>query len=55
MKISSDETSQELSKQARDYLKTFVYQHKDLIFQKNQRQVRLYFNFAYPPFQQSTS
>ncbi|MCL2699289.1 MAG: DUF5716 family protein, partial [Defluviitaleaceae bacterium] len=44
---------EELSKQARDYLKTFVYQHKDLIFQKNQRQVRLYFNFAYPPFQHS--
>ena len=43
----------DLSEQARDYLKTFVYQHKDLIFQKTQKQVRLYFNFAYPPFQHS--
>lgn len=46
-------SSEELSKQARDYLKIFVYQHKDLIFQKTQNQVRLYFNFAYPPFQHS--
>jgi len=49
MNISIDE----ISKQVRDYLKIFVYQHKDLIFQKTQKCVRLYFNFAYPPFQHS--
>ena len=38
-------------------LNAFVYQHKDLLFQKNiaTKPVRMYFNFAYPPFQRTVT
>lgn len=44
-----------ISKQDLDYLNSFMYQHKDLIFQKNTlcKPIKLYFNFTYPPFQHS--
>ncbi len=42
-----------LTQQVKDNIKAFVYQHKDLLFQKSQKPVRLYYNFAYPPFQQT--
>jgi len=36
---------------------SFAYMHRDMLFQKNIRSkpVKLYFNFAYPPFMQSVS
>ncbi|MCL2361307.1 MAG: DUF5716 family protein [Defluviitaleaceae bacterium] len=38
-------------------LSAFTYQHKDLLFQKNIRTkpVKLYYNFVYPPFQQTVT
>ena len=38
-----------------DQLTAFTYQHKDILFQKNIRTkpAKLYFNFVYPPFQQT--
>lgn len=34
-------------------LEAFAYQHKDLIFQnKSEKDIKLYFNFSYPPFKQ---
>ncbi|MDR1664141.1 MAG: DUF5716 family protein [Clostridiales bacterium] len=38
-----------------EMINAFAYQHKDILFQKNIRSkpVKLYFNFAYPPFQQT--
>ncbi|MCL2422171.1 MAG: DUF5716 family protein [Defluviitaleaceae bacterium] len=38
-----------------DQLMAFTYQHKDILFQKaiRSKPVKLYFNFAYPPFQQT--
>jgi molecular chaperone DnaK (HSP70) len=40
-----------------DQLQAFTYQHKDILFQKNIRlkPVKLYFNFAYPPFMQTVT
>ena len=40
-------------KQLNEHISAFTYQHKDLLFQKNitQKPIKLYFNFAYPPFQ----
>ena len=37
-----------------EQLATFTYQHKDILFQKpiRNKPAKLYFNFAYPPFQQ---
>lgn len=45
------------NKPVRDQLAAFAYQHKDILFQKNIRTkpVKLYFNFAYPPFQQTVT
>jgi hypothetical protein len=39
--------------QTREQLSAFTYQHKDLLFQKEiaKRDLKLYFTFAYPPFQ----
>lgn len=39
----------------RELTAAFTYQNKDALFQKaiNQRPLKLYFNFAYPPFQES--
>ncbi len=53
-----DETGvarEKIPRQTRDQLAAFVYQHKDLLFQKNilQKPVKLYFNFVYPPFQRA--
>ena len=44
-------------RQLQDQLQTFTYQHQDLLFQKaiRQKPAKLYFNFAYPPFQQTVS
>jgi len=38
-----------------EQLTAFAYQHKDILFQKNIRSkpAKLYFNFVYPPFQQT--
>ncbi|MCL2378752.1 MAG: DUF5716 family protein [Defluviitaleaceae bacterium] len=38
-------------------LTAFTYQHKDILFQKNIRTkpAKLYFNFVYPPFQQTVT
>jgi len=49
--ISKDE----ISEQDMGYINSFVYQHKDLIFQKNTltKPLKLYFNFAFPAFQHS--
>ena len=43
------------SKQINEQLSAFTHQHKNLLFQKNIRKqpVKLYFNFAFPPFQQT--
>ena len=44
-----------LGAQVRGQIEAFTYQHKDLLFQKDTtlKPVRLYFNFAYPPFQRN--
>ncbi len=35
-------------------IESFAYQHKDFLFQKQyEKAMKLYFNFAYPPFQKS--
>ena len=41
--------------QLHEQLTAFAYQHKDILFQKNIRTkpAKLYFNFVYPPFQQT--
>jgi len=41
--------------QLSEQLTAFAYQHKDILFQKNIRvkPAKLYFNFVYPPFQQT--
>ena len=43
--------------ESNEQLYTFAYQHKDILFQKNIRTkpIKLYFNFTYPPFQESVS
>ena len=43
------------TQQLNEHISAFTYQHKDMIFQKNitQKPIKLYFNFAYPPFQQA--
>ena len=40
-----------------EQLTAFTYQHKDILFQKNIRTkpAKLYYNFVYPPFQQTIS
>ncbi|MCL2527847.1 MAG: DUF5716 family protein [Defluviitaleaceae bacterium] len=50
--------SETISKDAlHGHLSAFTYQHKDILFQKNIRTkpAKLYYNFVYPPFQQSIS
>lgn len=44
-----------ISEQQREQIVIFAYQHKDMLFQKNSKfkPIKLYFNFAYPPFQQT--
>ena len=42
-----------LDKRTLDNLSAFSYQHRDLLFQKNKtKPVKVYYNFAYQPFQQ---
>jgi len=43
------------TRQLREHTSAFTYQYKDMLFQKNmnQKPIKLYFNFAYPPFQQT--
>ena len=43
------------ARQLGEQLTAFAYQHKDILFQKNIRAkpAKLYFNFVYPPFQQT--
>jgi len=42
-------------RQLQDQVMAFSYQHRDMLFQKNirTRPVKAYFNFTYPPFQQT--
>lgn len=44
-----------LKQPVQEQLQSFAWQHKDILFQKNIRvkPAKLYFNFAYPPFQQT--
>jgi len=44
-----------LTKQQHEQISAFAYQHKDMLFQKaiRAKPAKLYFNFAYPPFQQT--
>ena len=39
-----------LDKQQQSLLEVFSYKHKDLLFQNSGKAVKLYYNFAYPPF-----
>lgn len=50
-------SSLRLSSQIKEQLAAFSYQHKDLLFQKGilSKPVKLYFTFAYPPFQKTVS
>ena len=43
------------SRQLHENVLAFSYQHKDMLFQKNIRAkpIKMYFNFVYPPFQQT--
>ena len=43
------------SRQLQDQIMAFSYQHRDMLFQKNihTRPVKAYFNFTYPPFEQT--
>ncbi|MCL2190112.1 MAG: DUF5716 family protein [Defluviitaleaceae bacterium] len=54
--LAQDNISQ-LTKQMHEQIYAFVYQHKDMLFQKaiRTKPAKVYFNFAYPPFQQSLS
>ncbi|GHU73798.1 hypothetical protein FACS1894188_00250 [Clostridia bacterium] len=46
--------SPKISKQVKEQISSFTYQHKDLLFQKPlTKTIKLYFTFAYPPFQSS--
>ena len=49
------EEHQTITPQTEDLISAFSYQHKDLLFQKNidKKPLKLYFNFAYPPFQKT--
>ncbi|MCL1987563.1 MAG: DUF5716 family protein [Firmicutes bacterium] len=51
------QSKQELERIINEQLAAFTYQHKDILFQKaiRNKPVKLYFNFAFPPFQQTIS
>jgi molecular chaperone DnaK (HSP70) len=53
--LLAHQAEKSLSKQMAEQMSAFVYQHKDMLFQKNIRTkpVQLYFNFTYPPFRQT--
>ncbi len=53
----SHASSESLSQGAMEQLAVFTYQHKDLLFQKGlqQKPVKLYYNFSYPPFQKTVT
>jgi molecular chaperone DnaK (HSP70) len=53
--LNSKQLPATLGKQINEHISAFVYQHREMLFQKNIRTkpIKLYFNFAYPPFQQS--
>ncbi|MDR1559889.1 MAG: DUF5716 family protein [Clostridiales bacterium] len=53
MNLFLDYLPPRISKQEKSQLTGFLYQHKDLLLQKNNwsKPVKLYFNFAYPPAQ----
>jgi molecular chaperone DnaK (HSP70) len=52
-------TPQSLPQAVKEQLAAFTHQHKDLLFARNERDaakpVKLYFNFAYPPFQRTVT
>ena len=50
-----DTESEADARQLSEQLTAFAYQHRDILFQKNIRTkpAKLYFNFVYPPFQQT--
>ncbi|MCL2203957.1 MAG: DUF5716 family protein [Defluviitaleaceae bacterium] len=53
--LLAQQSVKQLSKQMTEQISAFVYQHKDMLFQKaiRTKAAKLYFNFAYPPFQQT--
>ena len=53
--VVSQVTSSTKARQLRDQTAAFSYQHRDMLFQKNirSRPIKAYFNFTYPPFQQT--
>jgi molecular chaperone DnaK (HSP70) len=55
--LMAQQSVKALSKQMTEQVSAFVYQHKDMLFQKaiRTKPAKLYFNFAYPPFQQTLS
>jgi molecular chaperone DnaK (HSP70) len=55
--LASHQQPSALGKQVNEHISSFVYQHRDMLFQKNIRTkpAKLYFNFAYPPFQQTVT
>ena len=55
--LQKQQDGKPLTKQMSEQVSAFVYQHKDMLFQKaiRTKAAKLYFNFAYPPFQQTLS
>lgn len=55
--LSAKQDGKALTPQLREQIAAFVYQNKDMLFQKNIRAkpIKIYFNFAYPPFEQTLS
>jgi molecular chaperone DnaK (HSP70) len=53
--LLAQQSEKSLSRQMTEQVSAFVYQNKDMLFQKTIRTkaAKLYFNFAYPPFQQT--
>jgi len=57
LKNNPIQARQQMERQLQEQLKAFVYQHKDILFQKaiRNKPSKLYFNFAFPPFQQTVT
>jgi len=53
--VLSEFTGREQMRQLREHILAFSHQHRDMLFQKNIRTkpIKAYFNFTYPPFQQT--
>ncbi|MDR2903436.1 MAG: hypothetical protein LBU77_02870, partial [Clostridiales bacterium] len=50
-------TAEDIPPRQKEQIDLFAYQHKDMLFQKRlqSKPVKLYFNFAYPPFQETVT